>query len=97
MSEEKIDEIVTEIRTKLIPMSAHLPEGVKKSAYAMLADDPLVFSDSTEYEIDPKEYGDEKIIAQLTKFSEAGRAYSDKVLDCNAFASYQSGGDGNAG
>ena len=89
LSEEKIDEIVTEIRTKLIPMSAHLPEGVKKSAYAMLADDPLVFSDSTEYEIDPKEYGDEKIIAQLTKFSEAGRAYSDKVLDCNAFASYQ--------
>ncbi len=89
LSEEKIDEIVTEIRTKLIPMSAHLPEGVKKSAYAMLADDPLVFSDSTEYEIDPKEYGDEKIIEQLTKFSEAGRAYSDKVLDCNAFASYQ--------
>ena len=25
LSEEKIDEIVTEIRTKLIPMSAHLP------------------------------------------------------------------------
>mgnify|MGYP002509178223 CR=1 FL=1 len=55
----------------------------------MLADEPMEFSDSTEYELDPQEYGDEQIIAQLTKYSEAGRAYSDQVLDCRVFSSYQ--------
>ncbi len=89
LSEDKIEEIAAEIKSKLMPMSDQLPEGVKKSCYAMLADDPLVFADSTEYELDPEEYGDEKIIAQLTQVSEAGLAFSDKVLDCRAFASYQ--------
>ena len=35
----------------------------------MLEDEPLVFADSTEYEIDPAEYGDEKIIRELTRIS----------------------------
>ena len=89
LSEDRVEEIVAAVKNGLIPMSDRLPEGVKKSCYAMLADDPLVFEDSTEYEIDPEEYGDEKIIGRLTKVSEAGRAFSDKVLDCHAFASYQ--------
>lgn len=89
LSEEKIDSIVAAVRGELVQLSDQLPEGVKKSSYAMLADDAMVFADSTEYELDPEEYGDEKIIEQLTKFSEAGRAYSDKILDCHTFASYQ--------
>ncbi|MDE7212691.1 MAG: TldD/PmbA family protein [Lachnospiraceae bacterium] len=89
LSEEKIEEIVAAIKGGLMPMSGHLPEGVKKSSYAMIADEPLVFADSTEYELDPEEYGDEKIIEQLTKFSGAGRAYNEKILDCRAFCSYQ--------
>lgn len=89
LSEEKLEEIAAAIRSELMPMSDRLPEGVKKSCYAMLADEPVVFADSTEYELDPEEYGDEKIIAKLTEVSEAGRAYSDKILDCRAFASYQ--------
>ena len=55
----------------------------------MLEDDPLVFADSTEYQIDPQEYGDEKIIQELTLISETGRAYSEKILDCRAFVNYQ--------
>lgn len=89
LSEDRIGEIVAAIKDGLMPMSDRLPEGVKKSCYAMLADDPVVFEDSTEYECSPEEYGDNEIIAQLTKVSEAGRAYSDKILDCHAFASYQ--------
>lgn len=89
LSEDNIEEIVAAIKGALMPMSEQLPEGVKKSCYAMLADEPLVFADSTEYELDPEEYGDEKIIAQLTKCSEDGRAYNDKILDCRAFCSYQ--------
>lgn len=89
ITEEKIEDIVTKISEELWTMSEKLPEGVRKSVYAMLEDEPMVFSDSTEYEIDPQEYGDEAIIRELTASSEAGRAYSDKVLDCRAFVNYQ--------
>ena len=89
ISEEQIEDIAAKIREELWPMSEKLPESVRKSVYAMLEDEPLVFSDSTEYEIDPQEYGDEAIIRQLTEASESGRAYSDKVLDCRAFVNYQ--------
>ena len=89
ISEDRIEEIAAKIKEDLFPMSEGLPEGVQKSVYAMLADEPMTFADSTEYEIDPQEYGDEAILRELTEFSEAGRAYSDKVLDCRAFVSYQ--------
>lgn len=87
--EDTIEALVAEIKTGLMPLSDNLPDGVKKSCYAMLQDEPMVFVGSTEYELAPEEYGDERIIADLTAISERGRAYSDKVLDCRAFASYQ--------
>ena len=89
ISEDEIEKIVSKIKGELFPISESLPDGVKKSVYAMLEDTPMVFEDSTEYEIDPQEYGDEAIIQELAKTSESGRAYSDKVLDCRAFAQYQ--------
>ena len=89
ISQDLIAEIVTKVREELIPMSNDLPDGVQRSVYAMLEDDPLVFADSTEYQIDPQEYGDEKIIQELTLISETGRAYSEKILDCRAFVNYQ--------
>ena len=89
ISEERIPEIVQKIQKELLPMSQNLPENVRHSVYAMLEDEPVVFSASTEYEIDPREYGDETIIRDLTQISESGRAYSDKVLDCSAYVSYQ--------
>nr|WP_296437401.1 TldD/PmbA family protein [uncultured Acetatifactor sp.] len=89
ISQDLIEEIVTKVREELIPMSNDLPDGVQRSVYAMLEDDPLVFADSTEYQIDPQEYGDEKIIQELTLISETGRAYSEKILDCRAFVNYQ--------
>ncbi len=89
ISQDLIEEIVTTVREELISMSNDLPDGVQRSVYAMLEDDPLVFADSTEYQIDPQEYGDEKIIQELTLISETGRAYSEKILDCRAFVNYQ--------
>ena len=89
ISRDLIEEIVTKVREELIPMSNDLPDGVQRSVYAMLEDDPLVFADSTEYQIEPQEYGDEKIIQELTLISETGRAYSEKILDCRAFVNYQ--------
>lgn len=89
ITEDKIGEIAAKIKEKLFSMSRNLPEGVEKSVYAMLHDEPMVFKDSTDYEIDPQEYGDEAVLRDLTQASEAGGAYSDKILDCAAFASYQ--------
>ena len=89
ISEDRVEEIVAKVKGDLIPMSGHLPEGVERSVYAMLEDEPLVFADSTEYEIDPAEYGDERIIRELTRISETGRAYDERVLDCRAFLNYQ--------
>ncbi len=89
ITSDSIDKIVQKIKKELIPMSEKLPEGVRRSVYAMLEDEPMVFSDSTEYEIDPQEYGNETIIRDLTQISQAGIAYSEKVLDCSAFVSYQ--------
>lgn len=45
-------------------------------------DKPLSFDKSTEYELDPKELGDEKIIERLTKVREAGLSKNEKIIDC---------------
>lgn len=89
ISPERIEEIVVKIREGLTSFAEPLPEGVSRSVYAMLEDEPTVFEGSTEYEIDPQAYGDEAILRELTEISQAGRAYSEKVLDCSAFANYQ--------
>lgn len=89
ITEGKIEEIVGKVREELIPLSEELPKGVAKSVYPALEDEPMTFVDSTDYEIDPEEYGDEAILCQLAQLSEAGRAYSEKVLDCSVSASYQ--------
>lgn len=89
ISQESIDGIAAKIRERLVPLSEQLPEGVSRNVYAMLEEEPAVFEGSTEYEIDPQEYGDEAILRELTEISQAGRAYSEKVLDCGVFANYQ--------
>lgn len=89
ISPEHIEGIALKIREGLIPMAEQLPEGVSRSVYAMLEDEPMDFTGSTEYEIDPQEYGDEAILRELTEISETGRAYSEKVLDCGVFVNYQ--------
>lgn len=89
LTEESMEKIVRTIREELVPLADHLPENVKKSVYAMLADDAVTFTNSTEYEIDPESYGDEEMIAELTRMSERGRAYSEKILDYTATLSYQ--------
>ena len=40
ISEDRIEEIAAKIQNELTPMSDHLPEGVKRSIYAMLEDEP---------------------------------------------------------
>jgi len=53
------------------------------------ADAPMSFVKSTEYEIDPKEMGDEKIVATLSDIREKTKARDERLLDANVLFSYQ--------
>ena len=89
ISKDRLEEIERRIRESLLPLSDELPEGVKKSCYAMLSEEKAFFSDGTDYELDPEEYGDEAILRDMTEASLAGRAYSEKIIDCQTYASFQ--------
>ena len=89
ISEETLDGTVESIRNALIPLDAVLPSGVEKSSYAMLADDPLTFAESTEYEIDPEQISDEELVRRLTELNQAGLACDSQILDCGVSCTYQ--------
>ncbi|WP_281352859.1 TldD/PmbA family protein [Anaerocolumna sedimenticola] len=86
---DKIPHILNEIHNSVIPLKKHLPAGIKESEYKVLSDEAKTIEESTEYIQNPEELGDEKIIGLLTKLSEEGRAFDEKILDCSASLRYQ--------
>ncbi|HEX3076696.1 MAG TPA: TldD/PmbA family protein [Lachnospiraceae bacterium] len=89
ITEDSIQAITESIRNSLIPLKGHLPSGLQGSEYGRLSDEAIVFCESTEYEQRPQELGDENIIALLTKLSDEGRAYDERILDCTARCGFQ--------
>lgn len=89
ITEKTIDEIIEKIHHCLMPLADILPKGLEVSSYPALADDPLTFCESTEYEQDPEELGDEAILKRLNQLSEMGRNTDEKILDCRVYCSYQ--------
>ena len=89
ITEEKIEEIIEDIRHLLSSSSNVLPEGLELSNYKPLPDESLTFCESTEYEIDPEQLGDETIINRLVALSKQGKEANEKILDCNVFCNYQ--------
>lgn len=89
ISEENLDDIAAAIQNQVFSLGDGLGEEVSLSAYKKLQDDPIVFSESTEYEISPEEYGDEHILAYLTEIKDRGLAYSDKIINCSVNCAYQ--------
>ncbi|MDE6579140.1 MAG: TldD/PmbA family protein, partial [Ruminiclostridium sp.] len=74
LTEENIPEIV-----KKVEEAVKLYEGEN---IGIPKDEPLTFDKSTEYEIDPKEVGAEKIISRLSKLRENAIAKDEKIIDC---------------
>ena len=74
LTEELIPEIV-----KKVEEAVKLYEGEN---IGIPEDKPLTFDKSTEYEIDPKEVGAEKIIGRLSKLRETAIAKDEKIIDC---------------
>lgn len=81
-SQEYLDSIPDIIRKQLIPLDEHVSDLAKKMIYGIPEDKSISFSKSSEFDIDPVSYGDDKIISRLTNIHKAGINYSDKILDC---------------
>ena len=84
-----IPHIIDDIREKLSPITGELPEGVEPGDYIIPKDEPLFINESTEYEVDPDELGDEKILEKLKAIHELGLKYDDRIIECMAMFSYR--------
>ncbi|MCR5685749.1 MAG: TldD/PmbA family protein [Lachnospiraceae bacterium] len=89
ISREAIPALVQEIADRLIPLGTSIPAEVTPFAFDSVNEEKTVFNESTEYEQDPEDMGDEAIIDLLTRISEKGRAYDERILDCRVAFSYQ--------
>lgn len=86
---EELGHAEERIRTSLMPMRHRLPDGVTVGTYKKAEDVPCLLNESTEYEIHPDEYGEEKLIDFLSKLHREGMAMDDRILNCNARFQYQ--------
>ena len=83
-SEDIIPAIVSEMQTRLEAERAALPEGITPMPTAIPDDSPAVLRKDAKYEIDPKEVGDEAILALIGRIREKGLK-AENVMDviCN--------------
>ncbi|MBR5967155.1 MAG: TldD/PmbA family protein, partial [Lachnospiraceae bacterium] len=89
ISDEAIPGILKDVEENLISLDGAIPEGIEAYHIDGLSDEKIVLNESTEYEEDPEELGNEKIIKLLTRISEKGRAYDERFVNCSAAFSYQ--------
>ncbi len=85
INKTEIENIVRLINERLIT----LEENKEKSSYKIPEDEPVSFSKSTEYKIDPIEMGDEKIIEALSRIHKKGMSMDERVLNCAVNTSFQ--------
>jgi TldD protein len=81
--------IVEKINKSLMPLKDILPSVITESKYSKLPDETKTVLESTDYIEDPEALGSENIIALLTKLSNKGKAYNEKVLDCSVSCRFQ--------
>lgn len=89
ISEELIPKIILEIDERLNKLGKKLPEGVNEVRFTLKEEEDLFINESTEYEKDPETAGDEKIVELLTRISERGRDYDERIVNCYTAFSYQ--------
>lgn len=85
ISEENIPKIVEIVKTKLTALG----QNSDHSDYKIPEDEPVVFAKSTDYEVDPEELGDEKIVNTLKSVHERGMGLDERVLNCTVVCDYQ--------
>lgn len=89
IEEAQLDRICQRIAEAVAASESVLPQGLTESEYPVGEEEKTIFCGSTEYEIDPKELGDEAILEHLKRLKDAGLAVSDRLLDCQVRCGYQ--------
>ncbi len=89
ISEDTIPDLIKEIENRLIPLGGSVPADVSAYVFDDISDETAIFNESTEYEQDPEELGDSAIIDLLSRISEKGRSYDERIIDCRVSFSYQ--------
>ncbi len=94
ISEDLLDEICTQIEQTVLLSKNAVPEGMTENDYLfseqnVASEENIVFSGSTEYEIDPEEMGDDVILKQLSEIKNRGLDVSERILDCSVLCNYQ--------
>ena len=89
IDEAAIPAICEKLKKELIPMKDEMPEGIGFLERGEQKDEPVVFKGATEYEIWPYDMGDEKIFEVLNQIRAQGKAFDERILDCNASFSFQ--------
>lgn len=87
ISEDTIEDVVKEVE-HVITLKEAVGD-ISLSEYKILADEPYVFAESTEYEVAPEDMGDEEIIRRLTALKDKCLAYDEKVINAAAGVDYQ--------
>ncbi len=81
LTEENIPEVVKSIENALM--------NCPTSPLGLPDDEPLTLSEASEYEIDPVELGDERIIALLDEIRKRGLKSDPAIIDCVTNCSYR--------
>lgn len=89
IEESSADAVFDEIVNRLDSFAEKLPEGIDFYAYNQIDEEELYINESTEFSVDPEEKGDNNIIDLLTRISEKGRAYDERIIDCSVAFNYQ--------
>ncbi|MCD7738374.1 MAG: TldD/PmbA family protein [Lachnospiraceae bacterium] len=87
ISEEKLEDVLEHLRAVTALKDC---DGVESlSQYKILADEPCVFAESTEYETDARELGDEEILRRLAELKDSCEAYDERVIQGSVSLNYQ--------
>ncbi len=82
ITEEEIPDILEQIRVTAGMSAAALPAGITENEYTAPEEDEAFFSDSTQYQNDPEELGDDVILEKMKTIRDRGLAVNGQILDC---------------
>ncbi|MBQ1378106.1 MAG: TldD/PmbA family protein [Lachnospiraceae bacterium] len=91
IDEDAVEEIARIFREELIPLGSKVLESGTFSSMERKApeEEAMTLRKSTEYEIWPYDFGDEKIFEVLKGIREQAKAYDPRILDCGASYVFQ--------
>lgn len=88
-AEYSFNELSEELIPKIIERVERAVKLYGSENRGLPSDRPLTLDKSSDYEIDPKELGDDKIISKLTELRQNAMAKDERVIDCMVMFEYR--------